>query len=814
MNSVKAENSYISLFSSGGIGDIGFRNEHFSCIASAELLSKRIEVQRINKIADESRLVCGDLLLPGPFQKVLSLADEYMAQKHQPITAILATPPCQGMSVANHKKGNELARNSLVVRSIEIIQRVKPLVFIFENVPAFMKTICTGMDGLNRPIKDEIETDLGSEYEFYSQILQLSNYGSPSSRTRSLTVGVRNDITWVTPLDLFPSKKEPPSLRELIGSLPRLTKMGQCAGKDILHSFRPYDSRMRPWIHELREGESAFDNRDPRKRPHRVVDGRIIQNVQKNGDKYRRVFWDAVAPCVHTRNDILASQNTIHPVDDRVFSIRELMRMMGVPDDYLWFEQQENANATLNLLELKAHAINIRQCLGEAIPVPVTQSIAHHVSSFLTSYLRFVSMQPRRAHVAKWATKPQMCAYLAVSPLRKKSFSAYYTEPLIAFSIIKRSLAPYQEKQKKAIQVLEPSCGSGVFLQVLNQFAQFYPIDVTGVDIDSEVISKTKIGFRDSGNFVNLTIRQGDFLQESVTKSSKFDLIIGNPPFGRKKQDQTSEWGKDAELSVRFIRKAIMNAARVAFVLPKALLHAAYYQDIRSVLTTSAMVLDILDFGEFTFPDVKVETVGLVIKSENVAPDRCYQLKIKSWPRACAAVGSSDYFLDQRFPTWLIYRNTEFDATIQHLRLGVFQVWRDRKISRKYAVSDGIRVLRGRNIGINGQFVEDSRDYQIPLSEAETTLSVISRLPGTSKFLAPNLSYKPRVMAFDEKREAVPDGSCAILYGNLSLDACKAFITFAGSERFSQFYRIACNYSTRSINIDSCLVFWWGIPKD
>jgi DNA (cytosine-5)-methyltransferase 1 len=24
-----------------------------------------------------------------------------------------------------------------------------------------------------------------------------------------------------------------------------------------------------------------------------------------------------VAPCIHTRNDILSSQNTVHPVDDR-----------------------------------------------------------------------------------------------------------------------------------------------------------------------------------------------------------------------------------------------------------------------------------------------------------------------------------------------------------------------------------------------------------------------------------------------------------------------------------------------------------------
>lgn len=813
MNSVKAKNSYISLFSSGGIGDIGFHDENFFCVASAELLSKRIEVQRINHIADERRLICGDLLLPGPFNAVLSLAEEYKAKQHQPVTAVIATPPCQGMSVANHKKGDELKRNSLVVRSIEVIQRVKPLVFIFENVPAFMKTVCTGQDGINRPIRDEIEADLGSTYEFYSQVLQLSNYGSPSSRTRSLTIGVRNDITWVTPLDLFPKKKTAPMLRELIGDLPRLSEMGQSADEDILHSFRPYDPRMRPWIHDLTEGQSAFDNKDPLKRPHRMVDGKVIQNVQKNGDKYRRVPWDAVAPCVHTRNDILASQNTIHPEDDRVFSIRELMRMMGVRDDYVWFQEQEKINTASGMNELKTHAVNIRQCLGEAIPVPVTQSIAHNIARCLTPFLRFSSQHPKRAHVSEWSTELQKSAYLEVPALRKKNYAAYYTEPLIAFSVVKRALAAYRERQKKTIQVLEPSCGSGVFIQTLNQFAEFHPIDLTSVDIDAEVVAQARNRFSGSTNFANLSIRNADFLEEDSSELARFDLVVGNPPFGREKSDKASTWKKDTELSVRFIRKALSISHKIAFVLPKAILHAAYYQDVRNTIASTTSVKHILDFGEFTFPDVKIETVGLVVENNCDTLNKPRLLSIKSWPRQCVETGPTEYYLDQRFPTWVIYRDSEFDSTAKSLDLGAFKVWRDRRISRRLAVSDGVRVLRGRNIGANGRFNQDSRDYMVSATAAMPIQAAIKKLPGKSKYLAPNLSYKPRVMALGEREDAVPDGSCAVLYGTLTSAQSSDFISFASSETFRRFYRVACNYSTRSINIDPCLVFWWGVPE-
>ena len=95
---------------------------------------------------------------------------------------------------------------------------------------------------------------------------------------------------------------------------------------------------MLPWIENLEEGQSAFDNNSDELKPHRVIDGKIVLNKSKNADKYTRQVYDKVAPCIHTRNDQLASQNTIHPIDNRVFSIRELMRMMTIPDEFKWLD--------------------------------------------------------------------------------------------------------------------------------------------------------------------------------------------------------------------------------------------------------------------------------------------------------------------------------------------------------------------------------------------------------------------------------------------------------------------------------------------
>ena len=75
---------------------------------------------------------------------------------------------------------------------------------------------------------------------------------------------------------------------------------------------------------------------------------------------------------------MLASQNTIHPSDDRVFSIRELMIMMTVPQSFKWvetdFEQLNNMSVKQKQTFLKKEEIKIRQSLGEAVPTIIFSS--------------------------------------------------------------------------------------------------------------------------------------------------------------------------------------------------------------------------------------------------------------------------------------------------------------------------------------------------------------------------------------------------------------------------------------------------------
>ena len=389
-----AIHSYISLFSSAGIGCYGFKEEGFECIATNELLEKRMKIQKYNlKCRYDTGYICGDIKNEEVFNKIL-LEIKFWKEVHKTsnVDVVIATPPCQGISIANHKKHiDEITRNSLVVESLKAIKIILPNFFVIENVRSFLKTICTDLDGSEKNIKEAIESNLSTLYDISYNIINFKNYGCPSSRTRTLIIGVKRDFPYIRPCELLPDESSEITLREAIGHLHALKTMGELDTNDIYHNYKNYNIRMIPWIENLIEGQSAFENKDINRIPHSIKEGKIVFNKNKNADKYRRQFWNKVAPCIHTRNDILSSQNTIHPTDNRVFSIRELMIMMSIPCNFKWTELSNEQLYQLPLEKkrkfLKKEEINIRQSIGEAVPTIIFRQIAKKINTSISKYI-------------------------------------------------------------------------------------------------------------------------------------------------------------------------------------------------------------------------------------------------------------------------------------------------------------------------------------------------------------------------------------------------------------------------------------------
>ena len=141
---------------------------------------------------------------------------------------------------------------------------------------------------------------------------------------------------------------------------------------------------MLDWIKDLKEGETAFDNPDETKPCTFDADGnRIINKGAYMGNKYRRLIWDRPGACIATRSDVMSSQDTIHPCDNRVLSIRELMTLMTIPNTFRWTDHDDKLTVENSDEYLKENEGNIRRCIGEAVPTQIGNDIASKIRTML-----------------------------------------------------------------------------------------------------------------------------------------------------------------------------------------------------------------------------------------------------------------------------------------------------------------------------------------------------------------------------------------------------------------------------------------------
>ena len=829
--------TYISLFSSAGVGCYGFKLEGFDCVATNELITRRLEIQRFNKKCKyESGYICGDITTDEIKNTLYDQIDLWKKkEKISRIDVVIATPPCQGMSVANHKKSEtEIIRNSLVIESIKIIKQINPRFFVFENVPAFMKTICTDIDGKNKPIADAIENNLGENYSYTSRVINFKNYGACSSRQRTVVIGVSKDYADdISPLELYPDLVKERTLREVIGDLKPLKEFGEIDEKDIYHSFRTYPEHMRGWISDIKEGESAFDNVDENKKPHRVVDGKIVINQQKNADKYTRQYWDKVGPCIHTRNDQLASQNTVHPSDDRVFSIRELMLMMTVPHSFKWVEEDFDSLNQLTFEQkrafLKKEEIKIRQSLGEAVPTVIFQSIAKKIASALKHPPLNTTTINKLLSSNKLSEVDNLRSFIRDNPMNlsaatlgkiaemantsRTDNAAFFTSK----TLITEMMKSLPDTDKDTVRILEPSVGVGNFIPLIIKKFEGKKIILDVVDIDSHSLEFAKLILKNYNIPKSCTINyiNDDFLLHEFEE--KYDYVIGNPPFFKMKTTnkllnvyRCKAINKSTtNICSFFLDKAISLGNYVALVFPKFLLNTPEFSSTRSYLSKKAVEC-IIDFGEKGFPGVLVETLAIFINNLG----RISNTRITSITHGKYMLQSQKYIFDEKLPYWIIYRDAQFDSVCKKLDFNVFKVFRDRQITNNHLCDSGdVRVLKSRNISDDGKSILDLNDYDSYIDfEKLKNLSVFEYLERDDVYLTPNMTYKPRIIK--KPKNCVVNGSVAILIPkNNVVPTCRQ-MEFISSQEYREFYQIARNHQTRSLNVDACSVFFYGLLRE
>ena len=206
---------------------------------------------------------------------------------------------------------------------------------------------------------------------------------------------------------------------------------------------------------------------------------------------------------------------------------------------------------------------------------------------------------------------------------KEKLRGGFYTPEPIASFILKWAF-----NGNKELDILEPSCGDGVFLEEIQKGNYKYN-SVTAIEFDEiEAIKSKKIRLNKS------KIINSDFHDFCINTKQKFDLIIGNPPyiryqyFDEEQQKFASEIFGKAKLKYSKLTNAwvsfvvgssllLKEKGRIGFVLPAEILQVSYAQPLREFLGQFYNKINIVSFKKLVFPDIQQEVVLLLCEKNN-----------------------------------------------------------------------------------------------------------------------------------------------------------------------------------------------------
>ena len=174
-------------------------------------------------------------------------------------------------------------------------------------------------------------------------------------------------------------------------------------------------------------------------------------------------------------------------------------------------------------------------------------------------------------------------------------------------------------------------------------------------------------------------------------------------------------------------------------------------------------------------------------------------------------IQKQSYITDSFYPYWILYRNAFFDSVSEKLKFNCFTVFRDRQITNSMLNSNtGVRVLKSRNISDDGKEILDIAGYDSYMSlDLAQKLAVYKYVNNEDVYMTPNMTYKPRVM--QKPKGLIVNGSVALLFPRKDIEVTKRQLEYFSSDEYRKFYRIARNKQTRSLNVDSCSVFFFGL---
>lgn len=217
----------------------------------------------------------------------------------------------------------------------------------------------------------------------------------------------------------------------------------------------------------------------------------------------------------------------------------------------------------------------------------------------------------------------------------EKLRGGFYTpEPIAAF------ILKWGASGRNDFDILEPSCGDGVFLEQLN-IGGYQFNSLTAIEFDEVEAQKAANIELENANVINTDFHL--YCNETV---QRFDLVVGNPPyirfqyFNEEQQTHASAIFKKAGLKYSKLTNAwvsfvvgssllLKECGKIGFVIPAELLQVSYAQQLREFLAHFYNKINIISFEKLVFPDIQQEVVLLLCEKNHTESHLIEHLELR-----------------------------------------------------------------------------------------------------------------------------------------------------------------------------------------
>ena len=383
--------SVLDLYSGSGGLSLGFsmaRSPGFRFRIAVANDIDRDAIATYEKNHSSVNAILGDLTTEEAKVEIACAVEK--ATNRKTVDLVIGGPPCKGFSSANRMtRDDSNPLNNLALYFAEMVRRMNPFAFVMENVPG-MLSLHGGR--ILDAVKDDLRKQGYENTDYY--VLNAADYGVPQKRMRMFLMGSKSQVRIKPPKKTHgapeyvrsdPALKPYATAGDAIGDLLGIPEGMTCAPETKMR-----DGLWRNGKRVKNHCATVSSDLVIRRFRHVPQGGNwrnIPENLMKVGGRYKNL--DNMHSMIYKRLDPKEPSVTvtnfrkamlIHPLQNRLLSVREAARIQTFPDDY----------------EFKGGLHSMQQQVSDAVPVKLAESVASAMLAHMKAHVQYAKVGLRQ----------------------------------------------------------------------------------------------------------------------------------------------------------------------------------------------------------------------------------------------------------------------------------------------------------------------------------------------------------------------------------------------------------------------------------